>query len=363
MARTPNRPLRRGWTTGACAAAAARAAYTALLTGKFPDPVTVALPRGHRPSFALARQELTDGAATAGIIKDAGDDPDVTHGALVLATVRRGRPGAGVTFKAGAGVGMVTRAGLPLAVGEPAINPAPRRIMAAAVAEIASQFGDGGDVEIEIAIPGGEKMAARTMNGRLGIEGGLSVLGTTGIVTPYSCAAWIASIHQGIDVARAAGLTHVAAATGKTSEAAVHKLYGLAEFALLDMGDFAGGLLKYLRDHPIDRISIAGGFAKITKLADGHMDLHSARSTVDVDRLAENCKDLGAVEETVSAVRAAPTALAALEAARQAGVALADAVAGRARRVAEEVLSGDIAVEVLIFDRAGHLVGRSGGDG
>ena len=363
MARTPNQPLRRGWTTGACAAAAARAAYTALLTGEFPDPVTVSLPRGHNPSFALAREHLSEGAATAGIIKDAGDDPDVTHGALVLATVRRGRPGAGVTFHAGPGVGTVTRAGLPLAVGEPAINPAPRRIMAAAVAEVAGQFGDGGDVEIEIAIPGGEKMAARTMNGRLGIEGGLSVLGTTGIVTPYSCAAWIASIHQGIDVARAAGLSHVAAATGKTSEAAVRKLHGLPEFALLDMGDFAGGLLKYLRDHPIERLSIAGGFAKITKLADGHMDLHSARSGVDVDRLADICNGLGAPEETVSRVRTAPTALAALEAARQAGLPLADAVAARARRVAREILSNEVRVEVLIFDRAGGLVGRSEGDG
>jgi cobalt-precorrin-5B (C1)-methyltransferase len=151
-----DRPLRRGWTTGACATAASKAAYTALLTGMFPDPVEISLPRGERPSFALATTRMDAEAATAGVIKDAGDDPDVTHGALILVTVRTGARGSGVTFRAGGGVGTVTRPGLPIPPGEPAINPVPRRMIAAAVAEVAASVGGTGDAEIEIAIPGGE---------------------------------------------------------------------------------------------------------------------------------------------------------------------------------------------------------------
>src|ERR1700676_3740639 len=135
------RPLRRGWTTGACATGAGKSAFHALLTGEFLDPVTITLPRGQQPSFALAVTRREANAATAGIIKDAGDDPDVTHGALILATVRAGAPGAGVTFRAGEGVGTVTRPGLPIAPGEPAINPVPRRIIAEAIAEVASAVG------------------------------------------------------------------------------------------------------------------------------------------------------------------------------------------------------------------------------
>src|SRR5262249_50694098 len=156
----------------------------------------------------------------------------------------RGLPGGGVTFRAGEGVGTVTKPGLPLPPGEPAINPVPRQMMREGITEVAAARGETGDVEIEISIPGGEALAAKTLNGRLGIVGGLSILGTTGIVVPYSCAAWIASIHQGIDVARAAGLAHIAGATGATSEKAVQRLYDLPEAALIDMGDFVGGMLK-----------------------------------------------------------------------------------------------------------------------
>ena len=242
-----DRPLRRGWTTGACAAAAAKAAYAALVTGEFPDPVEIELPRGERPAFALATTRKGGDSATAGVVKDAGDDPDVTHGALILVTVRLGAPGSGVVFRAGAGVGTVTRPGLAIPPGEPAINPVPRRMIRAAVADIATAANCAGDVEVEIAIPGGEALAAKTLNPRLGIVGGLSILGTTGIVVPYSCSAWIYGIRQGIDVARAMGLNHVAGATGRTSEAAVQKLHDLPETALIDMGDFVGGMLKYLR--------------------------------------------------------------------------------------------------------------------
>ena len=336
--------LRRGWTTGACATAATTAAYAALRTGTFPDPVTIDLPGGKRPAFALAVERLEQGAATAGVVKDAGDDPDVTHGALVLATVRYGPSGSGVEFRAGPGVGTVTLPGLPVPVGEPAINPVPRRMMREAV-------GDA-DVIVEISVEGGEELARRTWNPRLGIEGGLSILGTTGVVVPYSCSAWIASIRQGIDVAVAAGHEHVVAATGDTSERAARERYPLPDSAVLDMGDFAGATLKYLARHPIPRLTLAGGFAKLSKLAAGYLDLHSGRSQVDLDRLA--------AVAGLPALAHANTAMHALELARQAGVPLADRVAADARDVALGVLGGaPVAVEVLVVNRAGEIVGEA----
>ncbi|MGE5147118.1 MAG: cobalt-precorrin-5B (C(1))-methyltransferase, partial [Candidatus Eiseniibacteriota bacterium] len=353
-------PLRRGWSTGACAAAAARAAGQALLTGAFPDPVAIRLPGGQRPSFPLALKELGAAAARAGIIKDAGDDPDVTHGALILATVRRGRPGSGVTFRAGEGVGTVTKPGLPLQPGEPAINPVPRQMMRAAIAEVAEAHGGTSDVEIEIAIPGGEALAAKTMNGRLGIIGGLSILGTTGIVVPFSCSSWIASIHQGIDVARAARLAHIAGATGSTSEQAVQKLYGLPEAALIDMGDFVGGMLKYVRSHPVPRVTIAGGVGKMTKLAQGLLDLHSRRGEVDLAALAELAKSAGGSDALAQRIMASNTAAEAFDHAEHDGIALGDAVARAAQETAAAVVAGKpIEIEIAVFDRDGRLVGRA----
>ncbi|WP_236789016.1 cobalt-precorrin-5B (C(1))-methyltransferase [Amycolatopsis sp. GM8] len=347
--------MRYGWTTGACATAATTAAYTALLTGEFPDPVEVLLPKDRRPAFALATERLSAGSATAGVIKDAGDDPDVTHGALILSTVSPGEPGSGVTFRAGEGVGTVTRPGLPLAVGEPAINPVPRRLMTEAIARVAAAHGGTGDVVVEISIPDGEEIARRTWNPRLGILGGLSVLGTTGVVVPYSCSAWIDSIRRGVDVARAMGYPHVAGATGSTSERVVAELYGLPEGALLDMGDFAGAVLKYLRRHPVPRLTLAGGFAKFSKLAAGHLDLHSKRSQVDLRLLASLAPAIG------EQVLAANTALHALELAQAAQVPLGDLVAARALATAVEVIGpAPIEVDVVVIDRAGTIVGRAG---
>ena len=356
-----NSTLRRGWTTGACAAAAARAAFAALLTGRFPDPVSIRLPRGQKPSFPLALAELAAGWARAGIVKDAGDDPDVTHGATVIATVEWGAAGSGVGFRAGPGVGTVTRPGLPLAVGEPAINPGPRAMIAEALLDLAEANGaPAPDLIVAISIPGGEGLAEKTMNGRLGIIGGLSVLGTTGVVVPYSCASWIHAIHRGIDVARAAGLDHIAAATGATSERAVQSLYGLPEHALIDMGDFAGGTLKYLRRHPVPKVTLAGGFAKMAKLAGGHLDLHSSRSRVDPAALAGLLGEAGADGATLAAARQAETAGTVLELAGPHRAALAGAVARRAREVALATLSGHTAVEVAIVDRGGSFLARVG---
>jgi cobalt-precorrin-5B (C1)-methyltransferase len=359
--RRPERPLRRGWTTGACATAAAKAAFEALLAGAFPDPVTIRLPRGETPSFALARTSRGDDWARASVIKDAGDDPDVTHMAEIVATVRRGPSGNGVRFRAGPGVGTVTRAGLPIPPGEPAINPVPRRMMTEAIQEVAAVHGATPDAEIEISVPGGEALAQETWNPRLGIVGGISILGTTGIVVPYSCSAWIHSIHSGIDVARAAGLDHVAGSTGNVSEAAVRKRYDLPDIALLDMGDFAGGLLKYMRDHPVRKLTLAGGFAKMTKLAQGALDLHSSRSEVDRGFLAELLGAAGANESLLNEMRLANSAAEALALAGRNGLPLAALVAERAQATAKAVLGGaPVAVNVVVVDRDGRVLAETG---
>jgi cobalt-precorrin-5B (C1)-methyltransferase len=354
-----DRPLRKGWTTGACATAAAKAAFQALITGSFPDPVEIDLPRGLRPGFVLDRRELGEGYAMAGIVKDAGDDPDVTHGALIRAEVRPAEAGVGICFVAGPGVGTVTRAGLPLAVGEPAINPAPRRMIADNIAALARSLKTPMDLNITISVDNGEALARGTWNPRLGIEGGLSILGTTGVVVPYSCSAWIASIHQAVDVARAAGAAHIAASTGSTSEAGVAKLHGLPPERIVDMGDFVGGLLKYLRTHPVPRLTIAGGFAKIGKLAAGHMDLHSKRSQVDPAFLAGLAAQAGAAPDLAKRMAGASTAAEILAMAGEDEFLVGDAVAQAARGVALFETRDALHIEVVIFDRKGIRVGRA----
>jgi len=359
-ARKPAHALKKGWTTGACATAATAAAFEALLTGRFPDPVRIVLPKGEQPGFPLARKAIENGTATAGIVKDAGDDPDVTHGAEVIVTVAKGASGSGVTFRAGDGIGTVTRAGLPLPVGEPAINPGPRKMMEGVIRALAAEHDATPDVVITVSIPGGQALAEKTLNGRLGIMGGLSVLGTTGVVVPYSCSSWISGIHSGIDVARAAGVAHVAGATGSTSEDAVRRLYGLTDIQLIDMGDFAGGMLKYLRKNPIPRVTIAGGFGKLCKLAQGALDLHAQRSRLDLDALALLFRDAGADAALAAKVPGANTALEVLGWSLERKIPLGDAVASRAREVALATLAGGIQVDVVVFDRDGGLVGRAG---
>lgn len=352
--------LRRGWTTGACATAATKSALNALLTGEFLDPVEINLPKGESPSFALSREKIDDGVSEAGIVKDAGDDPDVTHGATIVSSVRFGAEGSGIIFKAGDGVGTVTKSGLPIPVGEPAINPVPRRLMTEVVTKLCETHDVPTDLEIMISVPGGEKIAERTWNPRLGILGGISILGTTGVVHPFSCSAWIHSIHRGIDVARADCIEHVLGATGSTSESAAQDLYEFPEIAMLDMGDFVGGLLKYLRANPVPRITLAGGFAKFTKLAQGAMDLHSGRSQVDFDWLAEKAASLGANDTLRQAIQNSNTALETLELTRNSPIDLAGNVAELAQVEAKKVLrDAPVEVEVLVISRRGELLSRT----
>lgn len=351
MTNTPSTHLRRGWTTGACATAATKAALIGLWGGAVPDRISITLPKGETPEFDVCEASLSDHWCEAAIIKDAGDDPDVTHRAVIK--VRVARSSGGVKFRAGEGVGTVTKPGLPIAVGEPAINPVPRAMMDEVVADLASEYGQTADVEITVSVRDGEALAAKTWNPRLGIVGGLSILGTTGIVRPFSCSAWIASIHRGIDVARAGGQDHVAGCTGSTSEKVVQGLYDLPDHAMLDMGDFAGGLLKYLRRNPVPRLTIGGGIGKMAKLAQGAIDLHSGRSQVDFATLADWMAD--------DRLKNANTALEAYEIS---GQSLAIQVAERARGTVEKILSGatssTILVDTVVIDRAGNILARAG---
>jgi len=357
MARKPDGPLRKGWTTGACAAAAAKAAFQALLTGDAPDRVSVRLPKGQTPDFAVIDAHLEESQAECAVIKDAGDDPDVTHGAKIVATVRSGPSGSGLTFLAGPGVGTITKAGLPLPPGEPAINPKPREIIRDNLRDLAEAYDAALDLAVTISVPGGEALAEKTWNPRLGILGGISILGTTGVVVPFSCSAWIHSIHRGIDVARAEGLRHVAGSTGNVSEETVRKKFGLSDTALIDMGDFAGGMLKYMRKHPLPHVTIAGGFAKLVKLAQGNLDLHSARSQVDFEELARTVARIGGTDTQVGAVRGANTAAEVLELCGD--LPLAETIGRQAREVALATLGGGV-LDVLVVDRQGRELAFTG---
>ncbi|MCP5163379.1 MAG: cobalt-precorrin-5B (C(1))-methyltransferase [Hahellaceae bacterium] len=367
-------PLRTGLTTGTCATACCVAAAQALLANKRPPQVEVRLPKGQQVLLAIDEYAVLDadvkldtnvnpapGIRTS-TIKDAGDDPDVTHGARVYVELRLTSV-AGVTFRAAKGVGVVTREGLLLAVNEPAINPVPRKMMTEHLQNAAQVYGYRGGFEVSVGVEQGEQLALKTMNPRLGIVGGLSILGTTGIVRPYSCSAYIASIHQGIDVARANGITHIAATTGSTSEAAIKAHYGLDDMALLEMGDFVGAVLKYLRKAPVAKVTLCGGFGKISKLANGHLDLNSRVSSIDLDQLADWAAGCGASPALCEQIRQANTSMQALGLCQAQAIPLADAVCRQAllqaRQVVARIPPGDLQLEVWAVDRHGAFVGSA----
>lgn len=351
--------LRSGFTTGACATATSLAAANLLLNGQKTLNSSITLPRGQFIDFKLERcEKLSDCRATASTVKDAGDDPDATHLATVFAEVELS-PETGVRFHAAAGVGTVTREGLSIAVGEPAINPVPRQMMTDHLTNLADDNGYVGGFEVSIGVVDGENIARKTMNGRLGIVGGLSILGTTGIVRPFSCAAYIASIHQSIDVAHANGLFEIAASTGSTSEAYIQNRLGLTETALVEMGDFVGAVFKHLRKVPMQKLSICGGFGKMTKLAAGHSSLHSHDSSIDFDYLANLAEDLGATDELINTIKQCNTSLEALKHCQQHQIPLANRISQLARSHALEASHNTVEIDVYCVNKAGELVGSS----
>jgi len=286
-AKVRTQALRTGWTTGTCASAAAKAATTALVRRDAQQTdVEVALPSGQRVGFATERVELSaDGSvAEAVVVKDAGDDPDVTDGAHLTATVRR-RPSPGIALDGGEGVGTVTKPGLGLAVGAPAINDTPRRMIAQAVGEVLDLERHG--VHVVISVPEGERMARKTTNRRLGIVGGISILGTTGIVRPFSTASWRASVVQAVHVMAAQGERAVVLCTGgRTENGARELLPDLPEVCFVEVGDFTGAALRAAVEDGLERVVFVGMIGKLTKLASGLLMTHYTRSRVDVALLA-----------------------------------------------------------------------------
>ena len=300
--------LRTGFSTGACSAAAAKAAAAAL-SGTRLSTVNIPFPSGDRHTFTVHSLRCEGGSATAVVVKDAGDDPDVTHGAHLTVTVAWRSDGE-VVLHGGEGVGMVTRAGLGLPVGQPAINPVPRQMITDAVLEASG--GRGADVTI--SVPGGERMARKTTNRRLGIEGGISILGTTGIVRPFSTASWRASVEQAVGVMAAQGVpTLVLATGGRTERAAMRLLPQLPPVAFVEVGDFTGAALRRAVEHRLTGVVFVGMIGKLTKLASGILMTHYTRSKVDTGLLAEITAAHGGGPEDIAEIRGAPTARRAYE--------------------------------------------------
>ncbi|WP_341760227.1 cobalt-precorrin-5B (C(1))-methyltransferase [Candidatus Endowatersipora endosymbiont of Watersipora subatra] len=354
--------LKRGWTTGACATAATKAALTALITRQFPNPVSITLPKGESPNFSLCYEKLNVNGAYAGIVKDAGDDPDVTHGATIIAHVIPLPSRSGIVFKAGLGVGTITKSGLPLPPGEPAINPVPRQMIQNTIKELCNDHQLAPDFQVTITVPGGKEIAKKTWNPRLGIIGGISILGTTGVVHPFSCSAWIHSIRYGIDVARSEGFEHVIAATGSTSEITAQSYYHLPETAIIDMGDFAGGLLKYLHTNPIPRLTIALGFAKAIKFAKGALDLHSGRSQVDLEWLLEIITSIAPErvnQNFKNQIFSANTIAEILKITQNLQIELPQTIARLCHETAQSILrDAPISVEIIITNRQGEMIAQ-----
>lgn len=332
------RGMRTGYTTGSTAAAAARAATIALLTGAWPSTVTISLPIGetatmtpvecmlqidqdapdHTTDGAPHTHETTPGrilAASCCVVKDAGDDPDVTHGALICARVRRTTQ-PGIVLEGGSGVGRVTLPGLGLPVGGPAINAVPRQQIMAnvidAIGEFASQGGaflEQQGLEIIISVPDGERLAQKTLNPRLGIIGGISILGTTGKVFPYSTAAWRDSVVKAINVAAASGMTHVVLATGGRSERFAMQMFPtLPPVAFVELSAFTDSALKACIDNGVAQVTLVAMISRVAKFAQGHLMTHVSGSQVDLDFLAAVCRTTGAPDELVAAVATANTA-------------------------------------------------------
>jgi cobalt-precorrin-5B (C1)-methyltransferase len=312
--------LRTGFTTGACAAAAARAATRYALTGTPSPSIAITLPSGRTASFAVARAELRGGGALCAVRKDAGDDPDVTNGAEIVAEVEL-RDEPGVEVCGGPGVATVTRPGLGLEVGGPAINPAPRRNIAEVVAaELAA--GGGRGARVRISVPRGEELAPATLNPRLGLVGGISILGTTGIVRPFSTAAWRRSVVAAIDVAAAAGRRTLVFTTGGRSEAWAMRLWpALPEDAFLQVGDAVGAALRRASRVGTRALEVVAMVGKMSKLAAGQLAIHAHDGAVDLPFLAEVTGERGGSPALQAAVARQTTARGALELWRREGLA------------------------------------------
>jgi cobalt-precorrin-5B (C1)-methyltransferase len=356
------RGMRTGYTTGACATAAARAALLALLDGQAPTSVTITLPIGEKATFPVHRCEHhADGSITASVIKDAGDDPDVTHGAELCATVSW-RETSGIEIDGGVGVGRVTKPGLGLEIGTPAINAVPRAMIEQAIQEILAEQDETRGIRVVISVPDGLQRSQKTLNARLGIVGGLSILGTTGIVRPYSTAAYKASISKAVDVAIACGCReHIVLTTGSRSEKFARRYISLPDEAYIQMGEFTGHALRDCASKSVPQVTLVGMVGKLSKIGDGRMQTHVAGAEVDLQKLAEVAQSCGASEDVVEQVRQANTARHFQELMFAHDLLMVfDVICQRARDAAQNYIHGNLAVDVMMCDFDGSLLGYAG---
>lgn len=355
-ARVRRKALRTGWTTGTCASAAAKAAVTALRDQARQDTVEVGLPGGRRARFRVGSCAHDARQATAVVVKDAGDDPDVTHGAHLTAAVRW-REEPGVLLEGGEGVGIVTKPGLGIEVGEPAITATPRAMIIQAVGEAVDLAARG--VRVVISVPGGERMARKTTNARLGILGGISILGTTGIVRPFSTASWRASVEQAISVMAAQGeRTAVLCTGGRTEKGAMALLPGLPEVCFVEVGDFTGAALRRGMAVRLERVIFVGMAGKLAKLAAGVLMTHYTRSKVDLGLLGEVTRIAGGPAALAQEVTAANTGRHAYEIWEREGLlrAAGDELCRRVRSVILRAGEGQLEADVAMVDFTGGTV-------
>jgi cobalt-precorrin-5B (C1)-methyltransferase len=353
---------RTGFTTGACAAAAARAATLGLVAGGVPEEVDCLLPNGQIVRFAVIDGRCDGFGAHAVVVKDAGDDPDATHGAHLTADVRLlPHRCSEIVLKGGSGVGIVTKPGLGLEIGGPAINPVPQRNIRENVRAVASELLDHDGLEVTLSVPGGEAMAQKTLNARLGILGGISILGTTGIVRPYSTAAFRASVVQAIDVAANQGQTHVVLTTGgRTEKFAMRQLPELGESCFVQMGDFVKAAFQAAIRGKMQEITVGAMVGKLTKMSQGLAVTHAWKAEVDRDILAESAREVGAPADLVEEIRAAETARFAAERLALLGLTVDyhRALARKAIRSLKSCYPGDYRLAVLVCDFEGNFICR-----
>ena len=356
------RGMRTGYTTGACATAATRAALLALFDEQAPASVTISLPVGVQATFAVhSCVHHTDGSITASVIKDAGDDPDVTHGAELCSTVSR-LTTPGIQIDGGVGVGRVTKPGLGLEVGSAAINQVPRAMIEGVVRDLLAGHGEMRGVLVVISVPDGLERSRKTLNARLGVIGGLSILGTTGIVKPYSTAAYKASISKAIDVAIACGSQeHLLLTTGSRSEKFGRRYITLPEEAYIQMGEFTGYALRDCATKGVRSVTLVGMIGKLSKIGDGRMQTHVAGAGVDLQGMAAVARACSASEEIVAQVLQANTARHFQELMLKHNIdGVFDMICQRARHASQAYVKQKLDVDVLMCDFDGSILGYAG---
>lgn len=349
--------LREGYTTGTCAAAAAKAATLMLTSGKIPQEVTIDTPAGITLTLTVVDPQLGQGYTSACVIKDAGDDPDVTNGMKIYATVSQ--TSEGITIKGGEGVGIVTKPGLSVPVGAAAINPVPLQMITAAVAETLSSTNYRYGVEVGISAPEGEERAKKTFNSRLGIIGGISILGTTGIVKPMSVEAWKDALVLQIDIAKAAGFTTIALVPGQKSERVATTKLHIPHEAVIQMSDFVGFMLDACIGKGIEGVLLVGHASKLVKVAKGFFDTHSKVAKASPEMVAtylagretspefvQQLVGANTVEETISLLGSHRL------------LKVFDEIATDVSLKARERVQHKISVGAVLLNLAGEVVGR-----